>query len=68
MDPFHIFELRDSYECEWKEGKKDGNGKLIFRNGDIFTGVWFSKKCKREGVLKDRNGNFIREGSFVDYD
>ena len=47
-----------------EEKKKEGNEKLVFRNGNIFSGVWFSKECKREGVLKDKDGNIIREGIF----
>ena len=41
VNPSNKFEFKDFYECEWKDNKIFGNGKLVFRNGEIFTGVWF---------------------------
>ena len=39
------------YIGEWKDGKKDGQGKQTYSNGDIYVGEWKNNKQNGEGTL-----------------
>jgi hypothetical protein len=55
----------DKYEGNFKENYKDGYGRMLTRNGAVYTGEW--KKNKRHGQGRYTNTeNIITEGQFVD--
>ena len=52
------------YEGQLLNGKRSGNGKMIFSNGDKYVGMWKTDQmCDHEGVYTFKNGNEYR-GSF----
>ena len=41
-----------NYTGDLKDGKRDGNGKYIYQNGDTYEGMWaLDKKKEREPLL-----------------
>ena len=40
---------KERYMGEYKYGQKDGNGKYVFPNGDIYEGEWFDNKPHGQG-------------------
>lgn len=32
--------VHDRYEGEWSEGKREGQGKCKYANGDVYDGAW----------------------------
>jgi hypothetical protein len=41
---------------EFKNGKRDGNGKITFADGETYEGSWKDDKKHGAGVLKTANG------------
>ena len=55
--------FRDRYVGQWKDGKRDGNGKFFYSTGNIYEGYWKNNKKEGFGILyfQDRTkyiGNF----------
>jgi len=55
----------DYYEGEWKKGKPNGMGKMIYADGRIYEGNWKKGKANGYGVMKYSNGG-IYDGMWVD--
>ena len=51
------------YDGEFKEGKKDGKGKLFFNNNEIYTGDFKNDCMEGNGVYQFKNGD-LWEGVF----
>lgn len=52
------------YDGFWKNNKPCGEGRMIYKNGDVYVGQWFEGKRNGYGVLTKRNGDHF-EGSWV---
>ena len=55
----------DLYEGDLVDGKKNGTGKMIYTNGDIYFGEWKDDYVEN-GMSISANGNKIYKGEFVD--
>ena len=44
----------------WKKDKKEGNGNMIYNNGDVYDGTWKNDK-KYNGLMKYKNGDEYEE-------
>lgn len=56
----------DTYEGNFKNGFKHGQGKIVYRNGTSqYEGDWYYNKIEGKGVLIDDFGNKY-EGEFKD--
>jgi len=53
----------NQYEVDWQPNKQ-GTGKCIFSNGDVYVGDWANGKCSGTGTYTKANGE-IQEGRFV---
>ena len=53
-----------NYQGTFVDGKKDGQGKYTWANGDIYSGEWKNDKMDGFGVLKYNNGNEY-SGAFI---
>lgn len=49
--------LTQSYEGEWKNGKYNGFGTIIWSNGDRYDGEWRDDKYNDQGVYTWANGD-----------
>ncbi|CAF2670496.1 unnamed protein product [Rotaria sp. Silwood2] len=47
----HVDEIGNSFEGEWKDGKKHGKGKMNYANGYTYTGDWVEDVATGEGVF-----------------
>lgn len=41
----------DKYDGNWKDGKKNGQGKMNFANGDEYEGLWKDDKMNGHGKM-----------------
>ena len=58
------YDSGDMYEGQLLNGKRSGQGKMTYGNGDKYVGMWKSDQmCDPEGVYTFKNGNEYR-GSF----
>ena len=57
-------DLMFRYDGFWKNNKPCGEGRMIYKNGDVYVGQWFEGKRNGYGVLTKRNGDHF-EGSWV---
>jgi hypothetical protein len=48
---------RAGYEGEYKDGKKNGHGKMIYENGSTYEGEWKDDKIGSNGTVIWANGN-----------
>ena len=39
-----IYDYSEIYEGTWKKKLKDGQGKMIYSNGDCYEGNWIENK------------------------
>ena len=46
----------DYYEGEWKKGKPEGQGKMVFADGRIYEGKWINGKVAGDGVYQEPDG------------
>lgn len=46
----------DVYEGEFREGAKEGEGKLIYSNGAEYIGTWVADCAEGRGVMKYAEG------------
>jgi len=53
-----------NYEGEMKNGKPDGNGTMIYKNGDKYEGAWVKGQMEGIGTMLYINGNKY-EGAWV---
>ncbi len=53
----------DTYSGEWKKGKPEGMGKMVFANGSIYQGLWHDGKIAGEGSYKEASIEF--DGTFT---
>jgi hypothetical protein len=53
----------DVYEGDWKNGLRQGKGKLIFNTGKTYEGDFILDKMEGRGILK--GAAFIYEGEFA---
>ena len=52
------------YDGFWENNQPSGDGRMIYKNGDVYVGQWFEGKRNGYGVLTKRNGDHF-EGSWV---
>ena len=58
------YDSGDIYEGQLLNGKRSGQGKMTFGNGDKYIGMWkLDQMCDPEGIYYFKNGNEYR-GSF----
>jgi len=53
----------DSYDGEWKNGKKNGYGVYVSEDGQIYEGYWVDNRKEGQGKEVDPDGN-IYEGEW----
>merc|ERR1712146_482981 len=56
----------DKYDGEWKNFKKEGRGAMKYANGREYIGDWKNGKRHGKGVYKDKKGELLYEGEWVD--
>jgi len=54
------------YEGDFKDGKADGNGKIIYGDGKYYIGQLKNDHRHGKGILYYKNGNIKYEGDFVE--
>jgi len=54
-----------TYEGEWKDGVKSGNGIMIYPDGSKYTGEWANGRRHGQGVYRYCNGD-IFSGTWAD--
>ncbi len=52
------------YEGHWQDGKRDGNGKMIFGGGDIYEGDWIQDKMQGKGKYSSIDGG-VYDGNWM---
>ena len=52
------------YSGDFKNGKKHGNGKYNFPNGDVYEGEWENGKREGEGIYTYFSGKKADKGLF----
>ena len=55
---------RARYEGEYVNGKRHGNGRMVFPNGDIYHGQWTENQMHGEGTYVYKASGDIYSGSF----
>ena len=48
------------YEGEWLDGKRSGQGKMIYVNGDVYEGLFKDDKKNGQGKYIWANGQYMR--------
>ena len=56
---------KDIYEGEFKNDKREGNGKYIWENGEYYIGQWLNGNKHGMGIIYYKDGNIKYEGDFV---
>ena len=49
----HILIKFIRYEGNYKDGLKNGYGKMVFPSGDVYEGMWVDNKMHGEGNLRN---------------
>jgi len=53
------------YDGNYKDGLKNGVGKMVYPNGDIYEGEWIDNKMQGEGTYTYKKSGDIYSGSWV---
>jgi len=53
------------YEGDWVNGKREGNGKAVYKNGDYYIGSFKNNFRDGKGIEYYKNGNIRYEGDWV---
>ena len=53
------------FEGYFINGKFEGNGKYIFKDGSYYIGQWKNNLRNGKGIYYHSNGNIIYEGDYV---
>ena len=61
---FKVSARRNKYIGEWKNGKKSGQGGMIYENGDLYDGGWKQGKRNGQGTLTLKNGDISHKGEW----
>mmetsp|Transcript_4967 Transcript_4967/g.8470 ORF Transcript_4967/g.8470 Transcript_4967/m.8470 type:complete len:173 (-) Transcript_4967:84-602(-) len=57
------YDSGEIYEGQLLNGKRSGNGKIMFSNGDSYRGMWKNDMmCDPEGIYIFKNGNQYKGG------
>jgi hypothetical protein len=56
---------KSRYDGNYKNGLKDGYGKMIYPNGDIYEGMWVENKMEGEGTYTYKKTGDIYSGAWV---
>ena len=59
-------EIIEQYEGEWKEGKKCGQGKMQYPNGDLYEGEWKNNKRNGKGSITYNSTGKKENGEWKD--
>ena len=57
--------INEPNEGNFINGKLEGNGKYIYKNGNYYIGQFKNDKFNGKGILYNKNGNIIYEGDFI---
>jgi hypothetical protein len=58
-------ESRQAYKGSYHNNTQDGDGTLIWRNGDVYEGEFIDGQCTGKGIMQYANGSKF-EGDFLD--
>ena len=61
---FQVDKYGSQYEGQYFAGKKEGQGCLVYFNGDKYTGHFFNNKKEGQGRLEDAHGG-VYEGQWL---
>jgi len=50
LDKGFLFNLNGLYQGGLKNGKKEGNGKIVYENGDCYEGSWANNEKNGHGI------------------
>ena len=53
------------YEGAWVEGQKDGMGRLNYKDGRYFIGMFKNGMKHGKGCIISRQGKILSEGEYV---
>ena len=59
------FPNKNHYSGEWKNGRRNGKGRLSYANGGEYWGEWVDDRKEGRGVYRQPNGDSV-EGEFLD--
>merc|ERR1711991_945252 len=54
------------YEGNYKDGLKNGYGKMVFPSGDVYEGMWVDNKMHGEGTYTYKSSGDIYSGAWED--
>ena len=49
---------------QWRAGKRDGEGRLAFANGEVYTGQWSAGLRHGRGVFVRASGEVAHDGEW----
>ena len=66
LDGLGVFSYKDGsvYKGQWKDGKREGKGKMTDDNGTIYEGEWKNDRYHGKGRLTDNRNETIYEGEW----
>ena len=53
------------YDGDFVNGRKEGNGKYIYEDGNYYIGEWLNNRKNGRGILYKSDGNIIYTGVFI---
>lgn len=52
-----LIEIRDEYSGDWVDGKMQGKGKMVYKNGNIYEGDWKDNMRYGKGKIINKDGS-----------
>ena len=53
-----LVDQNGTYEGEWVNNQRNGQGTQLFKNGDRYEGAWSNNKFHGKGTLTEKNGDY----------